>query len=396
MAALVWPAAASGALAQTRPLTLPDVLTRARERAPQVVSAQLLLAETRARLPGASRRTTNPEIDIATGNRDAGSSRYTEFEVGVAQALEPARRRQTRVDGVQASVAARASEVEEATRLTLREAAAGYYRAVHAQERIRLLAAARDLARTAHATADRRFRAGEIAILDVNVARIALARVEADQEAAEAATALVLGDLAQLLGLEDVAVEGTLVTPEPSSVESALRTAADRPELRVLAADIQQAEAAIGHALTYTRPEYGLAARYTREEGDHIVLGGLRITLPLVATAQEPRDVASAQAARLRTELVMARTRIESEVRSAHTAYSRRLNAVRVLERDALPTLDENTQLNARSFDVGQIGLPEMLLVQREILEARLHYLDALLEAALARVELDARAGVLR
>jgi cobalt-zinc-cadmium efflux system outer membrane protein len=83
-------------------------------------------------------------------------------------------------------------------------------------------------------------------------------------------------------------------------------------------------------------------------------------------------------------------------VRSAHTAYSRRLNAVRVLERDALPTLDENTQLNARSFDVGQIGLPEMLLVQREILEARLHYLDALLEAALARVELDARAGVLR
>jgi cobalt-zinc-cadmium efflux system outer membrane protein len=179
-------------------------------------------------------------------------------------------------------------------------------------------------------------------------------------------------------------------------VESALRAAADRPELHVLTADIQQAEAAIGHALTYSRPEYGLAARYTREEGDHIVLGGLRITLPLVATAQEPRDVASAQAARLRTELVMARTRIESEVRSAHMAYSRRLNAVRVLERDALPTLDENTQLNARSFDVGQIGLPEMLLVQREILEARLHYLDALLEAALARVELDARAGVLR
>jgi cobalt-zinc-cadmium efflux system outer membrane protein len=179
-------------------------------------------------------------------------------------------------------------------------------------------------------------------------------------------------------------------------VEAALRAAAERPELRMLAAEEQQAEAAIRNALTYTRPEYGIAARYAREEGDHIFVGGLRITLPLFATAQEPRDVASAQAARLRTELAMERTRIQSEVRSAHAAYSRRLNAVRVLERDALPTLDENTQLNARSFEVGQIGLPDMLLVQREILEARLHYLEALLEAALARVELDARAGVLR
>jgi hypothetical protein len=35
-------------------------------------------------------------------------------------------------------------------------------------------------------------------------------------------------------------------------------------------------------------------------------------------------------------------------------------------------------------------------LIRREILDTRFQYLDALLEAALARIDLDASAGVLR
>ena len=65
-------------------------------------------------------------------------------------------------------------------------------------------------------------------------------------------------------------------------------------------------------------------------------------------------------------------------------AYSRRLAALRLLETDAIPGLDENEQLTTRSFEVGQLGLPDLLLIRREILDTRLQYLDALLEAALA------------
>jgi hypothetical protein len=50
--------------AQTRVLTLADVLARARDQAPQIVSARLALEETRGRLVGASLRfQANPEID---------------------------------------------------------------------------------------------------------------------------------------------------------------------------------------------------------------------------------------------------------------------------------------------------------------------------------------------
>jgi cobalt-zinc-cadmium efflux system outer membrane protein len=99
---------------------------------------------------------------------------------------------------------------------------------------------------------------------------------------------------------------------------------------------------------------------------------------------------------RLRAELDAARARVQLQVRSAFEAYSRRMAAIRVLETDAIPGLDENVTLTTRSFEVGQLGLPELLLIRREILDTRFQYLDALLEAALARIDLDASAGVLR
>ena len=67
-----------------------------------------------------------------------------------------------------------------------------------------------------------------------------------------------------------------------------------------------------------------------------------------------------------------------------------------MLETDAVPGIDENERLSDRSFEVGQIGLPELLVIRREILDTRMQYLDALLEAALARTDLDASAGMLR
>ena len=67
-----------------------------------------------------------------------------------------------------------------------------------------------------------------------------------------------------------------------------------------------------------------------------------------------------------------------------------------MLETEALPGLDENDALTTRSFDVGQIGLPDVLLIRREMLDTRFQYLSALLEAALARVDVDAAAAVLR
>jgi cobalt-zinc-cadmium efflux system outer membrane protein len=379
-------------------MTLEEVLARAREQAPQIVSARLAVEEARGRLLGSSvRLQSNPQVDAAVGNRNGTDTRFTDFEVGLGQSFEPGARRSARIDGANAAIAQSAANVDEVTRTVLRLAASAYYRAVHANERIKLLNATHEVALSVYAAADRRFKAGDIAVLDVNIARASLARVRAEREGAEASKSLALGELRQLLRQEgDVGVDGSLSRPADTDLAISLQAASQRPELRALEAGIQEAEAELKLGLSFSKPEYGVGVRYSREEGDQIVLGGMTVSLPIFSKGQEQRAVGSARATRLRAELDAARTRVQLEVRATFDAYNRRLAAVRVLEAEAIPGLDENEQLTTRSFEVGQLGLPELLLIRRELLDTRAQYLDALLEAALARIDLDASAGVLR
>jgi cobalt-zinc-cadmium efflux system outer membrane protein len=384
--------------AQRRTMTLAEVLARAREQAPQIVSARLALEETRGRLVGASLRfQTNPEIDAGLGNRHGPDSRYTDFEIGLGQTFEPGSRRSARIAGANAAIAQSSADVDETIRIVLRSAAAAYYRALHANERIRVLTATQELAAGVYSVADRRFKAGDIAVLDVNIARTSLARVRAEREGAEAARALAVGELKQLLRLEeDIVVDGRLAPHGEAHLNVVLQGASTRPELRALEAGVQEAEAELRLGRTFSKPDYGLGVRYAREEGDRIVLGGVTLTLPVFSKGQELRAVGVARAARLRADLDAARTRVQLEVRSSFDAYNRRLAAVRVLETEAIPGLDENETLTTRSFEVGQLGLLDLLLIRREILDTRSQYLDALLEAALARIDLDASAAILR
>ncbi|HVQ14142.1 MAG TPA: TolC family protein, partial [Vicinamibacterales bacterium] len=287
--------------------------------------------------------------------------------------------------------------IDEVTRTVLRQAATAYYRAVHASDRIRLLNTADELASNVYAAADRRYKAGDIAILDVNVARASLARVRAAREGAEAAKALAVGDLRQLLRLDgDATVDGSLSAPMAADLGVALQAASNRPELRALTAAIQEADAELRLGSSFAKPQYGLGVSYSREEGDQIVLGGMTIALPLFSKGQEQRAAGSARASRLRSEFEAARARIDAEVHATFDAYNRRLSALRILEADAMAGLDENEQLTTRSFEAGQLGLPDVLLIRRETLDTRFQYLDALLEAALARIDLDASAAMLR
>jgi cobalt-zinc-cadmium efflux system outer membrane protein len=262
---------------------------------------------------------------------------------------------------------------------------------------VQLLERAQELAAGVHTAADRRYKAGDIAVLDVNLARAALARARAEREAADARRILAIGELMTLLGLdEEIVVGGDLTPAADADLNRALDASAARPELRVLEAALVEADADLRLGASLSKPEYGLGARYAREEGDQIVLGTMSLSLPIVAKGQELRASATARSTRLRAELAAARTRIRLEVRAAFDAHQRRTTAVRTLETEALPGLDENETLATRSFDAGQIGLTDLLLIRREILDTRFQYLDALLEAALARIDLDASAAILR
>ena len=326
-------------------------------------------------------------------------SRFTDFELGLGQSFEPGARRSARIAGANAAIAQSSANVDEITRVVLRS---GRRRLLPRRARERADSscsnATQELAASVYSVADRRFKAGDIAVLDVNIARASLARVQGRTRGGRSVEGVGARRAASsFCGSRKTSPStGRLRARRDADLTAALQAASQRPELRALEAAVQEAEAELRLGGAFSKPDYGVGVRYSREEGDQIVLGGMTVTLPMFSKGQEQRAVGAARAARLRAELDAARTRVQLEVRSAFDAYNRRLAAVRVLETEAIPGLDENEQLTTRSFEVGQLGLPELLLIRREILDTRSQYLDALLEAALARIDLDASAAILR
>lgn len=391
---LAFPYAAN---AQAR-LTISDVLTRARERAPEVVSARLALDEAKARVLGASiRSTSNPELDFNLGNRDGQTSRSTDLDIGFGQAFDPRGSRSARLAGANAAVERSQASLDDTIRTAQRQAARAFYDVLYARDRIALLTAGERLATTTLQIAERRFSAGDIAALDVNLAKLSLARAKADRHSAESDEIAAAGQLRVLLGIDTaVAADGRLDLPAVADRSQLIDLAGRRPEIRELEAAIREAEADTALGRAASRPTYGIQFRYQQEDVDRIVMGGVRISLPIFSKGQELRATGTARAIRLRSDLTNARTKITTELDRAFIEFERRRAAAVSLQTDVLASLDDTDTLATRSFEAGQINLADLLIARREVLDTRFQYVTALVEAALARVELDAIAAVIR
>ena len=81
-----------------------------------------------------------------------------------------------------------------------------------------------------------------------------------------------------------------------------------------------------------------------------------------------------------------------ARLQTALELYELRRLAAGELEANA-SRLADNESLARRSYEVGQIGLAELLLVRRETLDARRERLDSLLELARARADIESLQG---
>jgi len=374
-------------------LTLEDALERARQSSPAIVAARMRIDEARGRVAGASLPfSTNPTVEVEAGRR-TGEVAATDYGVEVAQDFELPQRRRARVDAARAGVTREQQRAREVEREVLRDVATLFLRAVESRERADAAASGRRLAEEALRIAQRRYAAGDVAQLDVNLAKTAVARGDAETRIAAAALSGYATQLQLLLDLTEPVTAGGSLRDALSTTEPGAR-APDRPDIRVLEAEIAEAEAEQRLARTLRWPDFGLRASYGREEGDRVALGGVGLSLPLFNRGQEAAAIASARLTRLRVERdALART-IEADVRGAIASYDALRAAAAEYERTVVPLIEGNETLALESYDAGQIGLGDLLLARREALDARRALIDQLIETRLAEVELRAKTGV--
>jgi cobalt-zinc-cadmium efflux system outer membrane protein len=392
--------AASGLVQAQTVLTLDQALNRARLRAPALLSAKARIEEARDHLKGASiLLQSNPAIEGSVGPRFSDQGNTTDGDISVSQDFEAIGRRSARIAGAQTGVTREIAASHEIGRSVLRNVAAAFVRALAANEKLKVLIAAEQVSSGFLETAERRYQAGDIPILEVNLAKNGAARARAELRAGRAELATSLGELRVLLGMspeEDFSVSGDLTSSKKYDLAALVSTGEDRPDIRVLESELQGALADVRLGNTFKSPDFGAIARYQRDQGDNIVQGGMRITLPVFSRGQELTATGNARATRIRGELEAVKTAIRNEIKTAFDVYTYRAEALQELERLALPSLLENETLARRSYEEGEIGLAELLLIRREILETRLAYVTTLLDAALAGVDLEFKSGVLR
>lgn len=389
---------AASVRAQENPLSLSQTLAIARERAPGLVAARARVVEAQAALVGASMRLDNPELDGSFGPRFADdANRKFDFGIGLSQQFENGARRKARTAAATEGVAVAEARLLATERDVLREVSVAFLDAQFLHRQHALLLDALTIAAEAQQIAERRFALGDVAALDVNTARVERARLEAERHVVDAQRLGALGTLGQLLGTTTVPTV-THVTDQPVRRDLAdlLRAVDSRPELRAIDAETRQAEARLTLASASKGALWGVSARYERDEGDHVLMGGLTVSLPTFNKGQDINAEATARLAALRLERGAMADSWALLVRARFLVLEAQGRALEIIERDALPAALDNEGLARRSYETGQIRLIDWILLRREAMQVRREQLDRLRDIAIAIVELDAVAGVIQ
>lgn len=388
---------ANAAAFQDAPLSFSQALALAREQAPAVVAARGRLAQAKAELVAASLRLDNPEIDGEIGPRfTPGRQRQFDFGVGIRQTFARGDQRRARIAMATEAIASAEAELMVVQRDVLRQSAVAYVEAQFWRQQHAVIADAIRIAVDALQIAERRFSLGDVAALDVNTARVERARLEAEAQAIESERVTALGTLGGLLGLPNVPAVVPEIARGPRQLDALLRAVDNKPELRVIDAETRRAQARLQLAAATGRPIFGAAARYGRDEGDHVVLGGLSITLPVLNTGQDLLAEANARLESLRLERASLVRSWSIVIRARLLALEAQQRAVDVIERDGLPAALDNEGLARRSYEAGQINLIDWMVLRRDALQLRREHLDRLRAIAIATIELDAVAGVIQ
>lgn len=378
-----------------RSLTFRDVVALARSQAPAVRLAAADVDVERGRRAGARVLVAdNPVLSGGVGSR-WGVERTTDRELSLSVPIELGGQRRKRTAAADADIRVAEASARDVERHVVGAAAGAYFEVLFARELLALAEERRALAEKLVETARERKRAGDATEFEVNLAEGELSRARAGVASAVGRGATARTRLATLLGLDSIegfAAAGSL--DDWSFVEvdggggGAGAGAGDRSDVQVARARVSAAGADLELADARRWPALSFQVSYAHEESADIAFGGLAITLPIFDRGQGERARARAERHRAELEVEVTERAASAELEGARTAYVAAVAAVDEMKDSALPLAIENERMARESYAAGKIELTAMLVVRREALDTRAEYLERLLEAALAAVDL--------
>ena len=374
------------------------------------------------------------DIDVARGDlRQAGLLRFNPSadllgsgasgarpELSVGQELEIAGQRGVRRAVASAGVSRATFAVADVARTTLLDVERGFYAAVAADRRAELAHEILGLNERLAQAAARQLREGEISKLDYNLSVVELGRARARSFVARREQQQTMIELRRLVG---VPVTTPVVAVFDSSahrhavVDSAgvqridltafglggdttveqliARALIRRPDLSEREAAVRQADAGVALARREALPN--LVARVLSQQNDggtgRALRPGVGLSIPLFNRNQGEVDARRAIARRTTLERAATVARVRAEVETAMRAYQASAGEIEVLENTVLGPARENRRLLEAAYREGKVGLPVLLLIRNQVIDAEQEYWSAWLAEREAAAALGAAIG---
>ncbi|MES2883830.1 MAG: TolC family protein [Pseudomonadota bacterium] len=380
-----------------RPLTLADAVQLVEQNNPQLAArrAERDAADTRI---DTARLKPNPELKItvedALGTGDYRAFDAAQFTVALVQVLEPAARRDAKVQAAEAAVQIEAVGIEAQRWELLAETHRRYALALIRAGRLSLAEEASANAQRLLAATERRVSAAAAPVAELERARVAAARADLEQEDYEHELASARVSLAALWqGQDDFgplagdAFKLPLMRPL-ADWQAAL---ASSPRLRRFTAEraLLKAERAATSAERQRSWQVDAGLRHYREQGDIGFVAGLSLPLRL----RDPQAPRLAEAdARLRAAEA-GEAAAMAEARAEIFGLYQELNHGRLhltrLDEVIVPAAKRALDATEYAVQRGRYGAWEWLAARTEWLAARKEMLDdaELLHTTLAELE---------
>jgi cobalt-zinc-cadmium efflux system outer membrane protein len=383
-------------------ITIDQALARASQR-PSVQEVALDVDAARARARGAALPLYNPELSGSGGPQFGSGARSLQLAVGLSQTIELGGKRKARTDVADAEIhgveALRGVELL-AARV---EAWRAFERALVMRERLATRHEVEQLAATLATAMQRTAQAGGTTKLRVNVIDAEAGRTRQERIAAEIDYANVVAQLATAIGADPGAqLEPTGTLGEPR----ALVEPVDEVVARALRAHLEIAASESGLLAAHSRiadadargvPDLTLGVGYAYApdpDGSHAIVGTVSIPLGIRNRNQGERAAARVGAQRAEVERVRVRSEIERRARLAYANYQRTRDGASGFDREVTERLHDNLTAAQEAFSKGGLDFVELTTTQRDLVAARIAFLDTRLAAIDAWAELALASGM--
>ncbi len=326
---------------------------------------------------------------------------HQEWGLGISQAFETGGQQQHRRVAADAEVEAQQLVLIEARRTVQSEVEQGFVTVLSLQERIAAEERATALLGDASRLVNNRVAAGEYTRLDGNLAVVETTRQRNQVAVLREQLAEAQGEWAKLLQLPpNVLPEavGTLV-PRSSSyrIEELLASAERRPQLETLRLRERAASSRLDLERASVSPDVTLGVGVGQEGAnnarENLIGLTVSVALPLFRHNRTGIGKAATDLAQVQTERQATERDIPAQVRLLWRRVESLRERVRNLEDSVIAPLDANRQLSTKAFRAGEIGLPQLVLVNRQVLEGQRDLLAARTSLRLAVIALEAAAG---